>query len=325
MSPSLVTVMLPDPSGPSLCANTAVELTPGATIEPVTSSVTVPAVAPAVLSGMAAAADDCGAAERRCIEAPAAAEALRNEADRIIAHRDDVADLGVIDIAAVAAADALQQCAVGAVAGCEDRAIEIDRDRSRVAGSAAIAEHAVGIAAAAAKALRDDADRAVAIGHDVAGLRIIDGAAIAAANRLQQGAVGAVAGGEDRAIESEPDRSRVAGSAGIAERIGGKSAAPAKALRDDPDRPIAGGHDAAVLGVVDRAAIAAADRLQQNAVRAIAHGPHRSGKVECDGPAIAGSARVAERAVGISAAAAEALRDDSDGAVAPVITSPVCV
>ena len=109
---------------------------------------------------------------------------------------DDVAGLRVINVAAVDA-DALQQHAVRVVARGLDRAGEIEGERPGVARRAIIDEIAVDVAAAATVALRDDADGAIALGDDIAGLRIIDVAGVAAADGLQQRAMRAVALGQD--------------------------------------------------------------------------------------------------------------------------------
>ena len=156
------------------------------------------------------------AGEGAADKSAAPADRLGNDPDRPVALGDDVAGLLDIHVAADVA-DALQQHAVRADAGGLDRAGEVEVERPGVAGTAGIAEVAVDQAAAAAQALRDDSDRAIASGHNIALLGIVDIAAVAVADGLQQRAVGAVAQCVDRAGEVERDRSRVAGAAGIAE------------------------------------------------------------------------------------------------------------
>ena len=191
---------------------------------------------------------------------------MRDDSDRAIASGHNIALLGIVDIAAVAVADGLQQRAVGAVAHCVDRAGEVERDRSGVAGSAGIGEVAVKNAAAAAQGLDDDADGVGASGQHIAGLGVVDIPRIAAANALQQHAVRAVARGLDRAGEVERDGPGGAG-AGIADEVAVDVAArAANRLGDDADRAIALGDDVAGLAIIDVAA-GAANGLQQHAVR----------------------------------------------------------
>ena len=111
--------------------------------------------------------------------------------------RQDIAGLVVVHVAGIAAADGLEQDAVGAVAVGVDRADEAEVDGARGAGAGIADEVAVDIAARAADGLGDDPDRIIALGDDVAGLAVADVAG-GGADGLQQRAVRAVAAGLDR-------------------------------------------------------------------------------------------------------------------------------
>ena len=277
-----------------------------------------------------AARDDAARSQIDCHAAVAAkTEALRVDAGAVDTRRARLAVEGDMHITTCArAAGALSENGRGSIAGNDDIAGLIDRDRTGLAGAADAARPAedrmavdriaedAGDTAAAADALREDAVGACAAGLD---RTIVDNADIATI-------AAAAAGTAERRADADIDAGNrdagffhAGGKAAI--DIAGHAAAAADALGDDCRRAVAEGDDVAVLGDVDVAALAgraagaadadraeradiavaadtaaAADALRDDAERRRAGGDDVAGVIDGDELAVtAGPSRAADR------------------------------
>ncbi len=203
---------------------------------------------------------------------PVGRVALREDAIRSVAEHDDVAVLGDRDRACIAvAADA-----AGEVLLFEDRNV-------------LVAESA-GQSAAAAHALREDAERVDAAREDVAGVRDSDVAAVTAAAAVLT----------EREAEADVERrDRAEPVLQTAIDVARDTAATADALREDAVRVVAFGDQLAAVRHLDVAAIAARTAAAADAELAAQAGIGR-----------AAGARALGEVLRLTATAADALRED---------------
>ena len=129
------------------------------------------------------------------------------------------------------------------------------------------------------------------------------------------------------AVWTEPVRSKEIdpaspGAAGIDEIAVDVAAAAAELCAMMPMAPSPPVTTLPVCGIIDVAGVAAADGLQQRAMRAVAVGQDRAGDVEGQRARGAGAGRRDEIPADPTAGAAKALRDDADRIVASVTMSP---